>query len=62
MIFAKYMPEIINVIGCRPSFTDIRDREQRMKARKHLLHRHTLVTPLQGNSQHSQVLIEKSDW
>lgn len=61
MIFAKYMPEMINVIGCRPSFTDTGDRKQRMKARKHPLHRHTLVKPLQGNSQHCQVLTEKSD-
>jgi len=55
MIFAKYMPEMINVIGCRTSFTDIRDREQRMKARKPPLHRHTLLKPLPGNSQHSPV-------
>lgn len=37
MIFSKYMPDIINVIGCRSSFTHTRDGEQRMKARKHLL-------------------------
>lgn len=61
MIFAKYMPEIINVIGCRSSFTHTRDGEQSMKARKHLLCRHKSLKPLWGDSQSSQILLEKSD-